>query len=670
MNKRAATSRSPATQVGRDPGRVSAEVGTRVEAYAKGAALGPVAAALRSARGDILDRWLQAARVLPFHAADPDHAVSDHIPHLFDALVALLDRSAPRGVDPEAPLNDDAVRESARAHARDRFAQGLSPADVLTEFRLLRQEIGRALRERMDGVGDLIGAELLVNDALDGAATLALAALEAHEAERSRLRAELAAIVESSYDAILSKTLDGIITSWNPAAERLYGYSAAEVIGRSVSLIMPRERADELGGILERIRRGDRVEPYETVRVRKNGTRFAAWLTVSPIRDQSGAIVGASAITRDVSARIAAEHALRESEARFRTLADNISQLTWMTDPSGWIFWYNRRWFEYTGTTLDEMQGWGWTKVHHPEHVDRVVTHFREALERGEVWEDTFPLRGKDGQYRWFLSRAQPIRDERGQIVRWFGTNTDITELREAEAALRASDERRREVLEAIAHDLKNPLASIRGSAQLIQRQVSAGRTDPERLTNRLQALVASVDRMTAQVEELSTVTRGEGSPIPLDRKPVDVVRLVRAAVEVRQVQSEAHIIRMDPDVDRLIISGDARRLSRAMDNLLVNAIKYSPGGGEITVEVSQQRMGECDAARISVRDRGIGIPAEDLPRVFERFRRGSNVGEVTGTGIGLAAARDIVEAHGGTVGVESAEGEGTIVTLRLPLSN
>jgi PAS domain S-box-containing protein len=141
--------------------------------------------------------------------------------------------------------------------------------------------------------------------------------------------------------------------------------------------------------------------------------------------------------------------AVRESEERFHTLADNISQLAWMADAQGWIYWYNRRWFDYTGTTLEEMHGWGWKQVHHPDHVERVAQRIQQSWDSGEAWEDTFPLRGKDGEFRWFLSRALPIRDADGQIVRWFGTNTDITDFRAAQQALRDSELRYRRLFQS-----------------------------------------------------------------------------------------------------------------------------------------------------------------------------------------------------------------------------
>lgn len=193
---------------------------------------------------------------------------------------------------------------------------------------------------------------------------------------------------------------------------------------------------------LQRAARGELVAGDELeVRFSDNTSRYL-YGNATPLRDRDGNLRGAVAALVDVTQRREMEQALRESEQRFRTLADNMAQFAWMADASGWIFWYNRRWFDYTGTTLEQMQGWGWRQVHHPDHVEAVTDKFRRHIEAGVVWEDTFPLRGADGRYRWFLSRALPIRNEQGAVLRWFGTNTDVTEQREIEQALRESEAR------------------------------------------------------------------------------------------------------------------------------------------------------------------------------------------------------------------------------------
>ena len=303
---------------------------------------------------------------------------------------------------------------------------------------------------------------------------------ERKRAEEMRLR--LAAIVESSDDAIISKDLDGRITSWNAGAERLFGYREAEAIGQPITIIIPTELQEEETMILGRLRAGETVEHYETVRVNKRGERIDVSLTISPIKNAEGRITGLSKTARDITARKRDEALLREREEQFRTLADSIPQLAWMADAEGSIFWYNRRWYDYTGTTFEEMRGWGWQKVHHPAELGRVVERLKQSIESGEPWEDTFPLRSKDGEHRRFLSRALPVRDTQGRVVRWFGTNTDVEEQlraveereqllareREARSEAEAANRMKDEFLATLSHELRSPLTSILGWSRML----------------------------------------------------------------------------------------------------------------------------------------------------------------------------------------------------------
>jgi PAS domain S-box-containing protein len=266
-------------------------------------------------------------------------------------------------------------------------------------------------------------------------------AIRADITERKRaeeVRERLAAVVENSDDAIISKALNGTITAWNRGAEKVFGYSSAEAVGQFLSMLLPPERIHEESEILARIRHGESVEHFETVRLRKDGTAIDISATISPIKDSSGAIVGASKIARDITDRKRAEEALRDSEERLQAIANGIPQLAWVAEADGYIFWYNQRWYEYTGTTLEQMQGWAWQSVHDPKMLPKVMEGWKAAIAEARPFEMEFPLRGADGTFREFLTRVMPVKNAAGRVTRWFGTNTDITERKHTEERLEA----------------------------------------------------------------------------------------------------------------------------------------------------------------------------------------------------------------------------------------
>lgn len=282
--------------------------------------------------------------------------------------------------------------------------------------------------------------------------------------------------------------------------------------------------------------------------------------------------------------RLRAEALLRESEQQFHMLAESIPQLAWMAHPNGWIFWYNRRWYDYTGTTLEQMEGWGWRSVHHPDHIDRVVARVQRSWETGSPWEDTFPLRRADGAWRWFLSRALPVRDDDGHVVRWFGTNTDITEIREAE-------ERQKKLLDELNHRVKNTLAVVQSvTGQTLRTAPSAADLETA-LNTRLLALSRSHDLLSRE--------HWQGA---------DLEELIRETV-LPQVP--------DGDASRLAIGGPAVRLGSAaavtlgmvFHELAANAIRhgaFSVDVGRIAVEWRLDfRGGETPAVEITWTESG-----------------------------------------------------------------
>lgn len=479
-------------------------------------------------------------------------------------------------------------------------------------------------------------------------------------------KANLAAIVSSSDDAIISKSLDGIVESWNAGAERIFGYSASEAIGQPITLLIPPDRLEEGHSIIARLRAGVRIEHFETVRIAKDGRQIDISLTVSPIRDAGGAIIGASKVARDITEFKRAQRSLAASEERFRMIADNIVQLAWTCDTLGNVTWYNQRWLDYTGLTFDEMKGWDWRKVQHPDHVDRVIEGIQHSAESGEPWEDIFPLRSKDGAYRWFLARAVPIRDETGKVKCWFGTNTDVTERIQMEEALRNADRRKDEFLAVLAHELRNPLAPIRNSLHIL-RMTTLSDPAAERVVEMMERQVNHMVRLVDDLMEVSRITRGK---IELRKESIEVAAIIRSAVETSRplIDAAGHNLALAIPPEPLVLNGDPVRLAQVVANLLNNAAKFTEPGGQIWLDVQR----ENDAVAISVRDTGAGIPSGMLPRVFELFMQATPLANSAqgGLGIGLALVKSLVELHGGSVNVQSeGEGKGCEFIVRVPLS-
>src|SRR5262245_11956597 len=365
-------------------------------------------------------------------------------------------------------------------------------------------------------------------------------------------------------------------------------------------------------------------------------------------------------------------------------LADNISQLAWTCDLLDNVTWYNKRWLDYTGLTFEDMKGWGWSKVQHPDHVDRVVARVQRSAESGEPWEDTFPLRGKDGEFRWFLSRAMPIRDEQGNFVQWFGTNTDVTaqvlaqqqvarqaeELRALNERLQELDRAKTSFFSSVSHEFRTPLTLMLGPLEDLKAEF--GRSASQLSIPQYQQLDL-VHRNSLRLLKLTNTlldfARIEAGRVQAVYEPTDLAASTAELASVFRSAVEKAGLKFAVDCPPL---GEPAFVDREMWekivlNLISNAFKFT-FDGEIQVSLRQT----ATHFELGVRDTGVGIPADEVSKLFDRFHRvaGAQGRTHEGSGIGLALVQELARLQGGSVTVESVYGRSTIFRVLIPVGH
>lgn len=516
--------------------------------------------------------------------------------------------------------------------------------------------------------------------------------------------------LQSIGDAVITTDASGAITNLNPVAESLTGWTNQEAIGQPLERIFrivneatrqtapsPAARALSEGTIVGLAN--------HTILIAQGGFERPIDDSAAPIRAKSGAIAGCVLVFRDVSERRSQEKQLRISEQRFRQIADTMPQIVWVTRPDGYHEYYNRRWYEYTGLTAEESIGSSWNNPLHPADRQLSIDRWNHSLQTGEPYEIEYRFRSQAGDYRWFLGRALPVRDEAGQIIRWFGTCTDIddakrtaTERSKLAADLAEADRRKDEFLATLAHELRNPLAPIRNGLQILRltgQQSGQVNQATERVQTMMERQLTQMVRLIDELMDISRISRGK---VELRREPVEISAVIEQAVETSRpaIEQAEQVLTVTLPPQPIYLQADGVRLVQVFSNLLNNACKYSEPGSEIFLTVKLDAVPQSENLRreafnnetsdneareevvISIRDTGIGISADMLPEIFELFTQVKGAFERAsgqaatptqgGLGIGLTLVKQLVEMHGGSVRAGSEGlGQGSEFVVRLP---
>jgi two-component system CheB/CheR fusion protein len=510
-------------------------------------------------------------------------------------------------------------------------------------------------------------------DASDGApvgAVLTITDISALDKARARL-AQLSAIVESSDDAIVGKTLDGVITTWNRGAEKLYGYTAEEAIGKNVRMLLVPGTNHEFEVYLKAVANGQKVEHAQEMQIRKDGTRIDVSVTLSPIFDPAGAIVGVSAIARDISPLVSAQRELEDREERIRLILDSTAEAILGLDRDGVCTFCNPAAVRVLGyRSSDELIG---RAVHplihhtgidgqpHDEHTCHIHRVYRDGIGTHVVDDLLWRADGTSLPVEYW---SYPVL-RNGLLVGAVVTFLDITDRRRAEDEVRTAARRREQFLAMLSHELRNPLAAVLNAIKVMQQ----GDLDRETLA-RCQAVVERQARHMARLlDDLLDVSRVTRGKFELRKEDLDLRSPITAAVESAGPKLQEREIRLElslPDAP-LPVRGDASRLQQVVVNLLTNAANYSPSGSRVAINL----VSKGDVAELRVVDQGMGIDRDMIGKIFELFVQAEQPLDraLGGLGVGLSLAKSIVELHAGTIEAHSdGPGRGSEFVVRIPL--
>ncbi|MGE0124638.1 MAG: PAS domain S-box protein [Vicinamibacterales bacterium] len=559
-------------------------------------------------------------------------------------------------------VNEDTrrpVENPATTALRDGTVIGLANHTVLVRRDGSEHPIDDSAAPIRDAEGRVSGCVLVFRD---------VTAQRRHERERAgqlQTARTLAAIVDSSDDAIIRKRLDGTIETWNAGAERLFGHRAEEAIGRHISLVIPADRLHEEETIIATLTAGRRIQHFETERMRADGTRIWVSLTISPITDGTGTVVAASKIVRDVTSRIRAE-ADRET---FVKVVENSQDFIGMCDLGGMPFFVNRAGLDMVGLeSLEQARRTPVAEFFFPEDRPRIVGEFFPRVLRDGQGEIEVRFRHfTTGAARWMAYKVLTLTDHAGAPMGFATVSQDVTERKARADELVDADRRKNEFLAMLAHELRNPLAPLSNAVRAIQQRPPG---DEHTVTVAAAVLERQVRQMARLVNDLLDASRMSHGRIELRRARVALQPIIAEAIETVQPLLTRLGHRLDTTVPPapLYVEGDAGRLAQVIGNLLSNAAKFTDRGGDIRLSLA----GDGDDAVIRVADTGIGIAPGQLETVFDLFVQGDTSLERSrdGLGIGLTLVKTLVELHGGTVQAHSdGPGRGSVFTVRLALS-